>query len=538
MPRPVALLGRAWFCAAIVVAVLAGALRTQGQEFTAPAAGNSPVEEFQQSMEAGKAALESKDYESAADAFSRAIKISDFSPEPFAGRAEALAGLEEYEAADKDFGEALAKNPDYVPALIGRGEMRLELGATDLALADFQQAIEQERGHPRALFGLGKAYVLLGGGDRGVRPLTRHLSLEDETEEKRAESYRLRAQGYAATDKYQEAMQDIEQSLELRPDDYETYSVLALILYRQENFLGAVKSISVAIAKYVPDEKDPQPYIQGYLTKASMLVDLAKEVPGEEVRYQIYEAVIFDCNQLMAQMGDAPQYGPARSAALFSRGVAQRLQGKFDDAIESLTASIDLNPESGEAYFRRGICFFNIGEGQLAVADFQRAAIINLDDPRTRLWEGFAFTQQGKLYDAVRAYGLAIAESDRYVPAYVNRGLVYMQLGSFDKAVMDFDEAIRIEPGAAAHYFKRGVAYSELGEQQKAADSFASAIQFNSKYVPAYRYMAESMNALGLNELADQYSTKADEVEAAEKADELDSSDQAEEPAAADAPAE
>ena len=115
----------------------------------------------------------------------------------------------------------------------------------------------------------------------------------------------------------------------------------------------------------------------------------------------------------------------------------------------------------------------------------------------------------------MRAYGLAIEESDRYVPAYVNRGLVYMQLGQFDKAIKDFDEAIRLEPGAAAHYFKRGVALRQLGDYQKAADSFASAIEFNNKYVPAYRYMADSMTALGLDALADQYRTKADELEAA-----------------------
>jgi tetratricopeptide (TPR) repeat protein len=401
--------------------------------------------------------------------------------------------------------------------LIGRGEMRLELGAADLALADFQQAVEKQRDNARALFGLGKAYALLGGGDRAVRPLTRYLESPDKDEEKLAEAYRLRGQSYAALGKMPEAMQDIQESLKINPDDYQTYAVLAAIMYRQQDFVNALRAITVSIEKYVPDPENPQPYVQGYLTKTSILIDLGDLVPSEETKYQVYEAAVHESDLLLQQLGEAPQYAAIRSAALFGRGVALRLQGNLDDAIDSLSQAIQLNPESAEAYFRRGICYFSIGEERLALADFKQAGIIGIDDPRARLWEGMTYTKKGDLYDAVRAYGQAIAESDRYVPAYVNRGLTYIQLGQFDKAIDDFNEAIRMEPTAAPHYFKRGLAYAELGDPEKAADSFASAIELNNKYVPAYQHMARAMAALGYSELAEQYRAKAEELEAAAK---------------------
>ena len=516
MPSPVVLMGRTWVLGVILAAALGSVLRAQEiLDETAPAATGDPMEQFQQAMTAGQAALDAKEYDAAVDAFSRAIAVSDYPPEPYAGRAMALAGLKDYEAADKDFGEALVKNPESVPALVGRGEMRLELGAADLALADFQQAIEQERSNARALFGLGKAYVLLGGGDRAIRPLTRYLESEAKEEEKLAEVYRLRGQSYAAIDKMPEAMQDIQESLKIDPEDYETYAVLAAILYRQEDLVNSLRSISVAIEKYVPDPENPQPYVQGYLTKTSILIDLAEIIPDEKLKYEAYQAAIFVSEQLLQQVGEAPQYAAIRSAAMFGRGVALRMQGNLDDAIESFSVAIQLNPESAEAYFRRGICYFSIGEERLAIADFKQAGIIGIEDPRARLWEGLTYTKKGEHYEAVRAYGQAIAESDRYIPAYVNRGLTYMQLGEYDKAIDDFNEAIRLEPTAAPHFFKRGVAYAELGDQKKAADSFASAIEFDNKYVPAYRHMADSMTALGHGELADQYRSKAQELEVA-----------------------
>ena len=81
-----------------------------------------------------------------------------------------------------------------------------------------------------------------------------------------------------------------------------------------------------------------------------------------------------------------------------------------------------------------------------------------------RLWEGFAYAKHGEYHEAIRCYGQALVESDRYVPAYVNRGLAYMMLGENDKALTDFNAAVRLEPAEWTHYFKRGMVYERLGQ--------------------------------------------------------------------------
>jgi tetratricopeptide (TPR) repeat protein len=494
--------------AVIVSLALSVGPRADAQE----ADGDSPLEQFQQAMEAGQAALESEDWEAAAEAFTRAIQITDARPEPYAGRGEALFKLEDYDAADKDFGDAILKFNEHLPARLGRGEMRLELNAPELALEDFQVALEQDRSNPRALFGMGKTEALLGGADRSIRPLTRFLEKSEETDDKRAEAFRLRAQGNAALGKFDEALQDIHSSLEINDKDHETYATLGGIFLRQQDYLRALQAINSAIQNYVPDEKAPQPYMQGYLTKASVLIEIGNQETDPETKQMAYHAAIAECDTLLQQMGDQPQYLGARAAALFSRGVALRLLGQFGEAIDNLSEAIQINPEMGEAFFRRGICFHKIGEDRLAISDFKQAATINLGDSRARLWEGFTYTKMGDYYDAIRAYGQAINESDRYTPGYVNRGLVYMLLGEHDKAVADFDEAIRLEPTNAEHYFKRGTALAKQAKHEEAADSFANAIYFDGQHVAAHRHMADSMTALGKSELANQYRSKADSL--------------------------
>ena len=159
-----------------------------------------------------------------------------------------------------------------LPALLGRGKMRLEAQATDLAMQDFQAVLEQDRGNVEALFGLGKCYVLLQGYQQAIKPLTTVIAKDD----KNAEAYRHRAVAYAGLGKYKQAHEDIEKSIQLDPEPYETYFALGTIGLHEEKYEDAAKAMSEAIKRYKPKPDSDEPYAQGYLTKAAILVEAAK----------------------------------------------------------------------------------------------------------------------------------------------------------------------------------------------------------------------------------------------------------------------
>jgi tetratricopeptide (TPR) repeat protein len=480
------------------------------------------TEDVQKMFKDADQAIKDKDYETALknyDTLVRILKQQGFSaqvflPVVYTGRGQAFAGLDDPEAAKADFDEALKENSTHLPALIARGKLYLELGANDVALQDFEAAKEQDRGNPEVMFGLGKAYVLLGGPQQAIKPLTYAIAAD----ENNAEAYRLRAQAYSGVGKNKEADEDIQKSLELNPDDYETYFALATVLLREEKYNESVDAIEESIKRYKPKEEGSDtPYVQGFLTKAAVLLEAAKKEPVDEAKQEVYKQALAECDKLLDQTEDTPAYAQIRGAIEFRRGVCLRLMGRYGDAIAALTAAINSNPDLAEAYFRRGICFYYIDEDDLAVLDFKNAGNLEYQDPRPKLWEGFAFAKKGEYYEAVRAYGEALAESDRYVPAYVNRGLAYMMLKEYDKALKDFNEAVRLEPAEWTHYFKRGMAYERLGKKQEAANSFVSAIRFYDQYPPAFRHAAAALTALGHNDIAQQYREKASELEAEQK---------------------
>jgi tetratricopeptide (TPR) repeat protein len=478
-------------------------------------------EEAQAAAQEGEQAIAAKDYEKAYAAYTKLLQYGSQDPYQraisvlmgYTGRGQALAGMQEFDAAMEEFKLAIDQSSTpFPPALIARGQMFLEAGAAGDALIDFQAAAKSDRGNVQAQFGLGKSYVMLGYAEQSIKPLTRVITAEPQF----AEAYRLRGTGYAGVLKVQEALADLQEAIALNPQDYEAYYTLALVYLREEQFDKAAEELGRAIQHYTPKPgQEGIPYMNGHITLASTYIEYGKKTTDPNAKKAAFQAAIDQSETLLNQMDKRnPAYAPYRAAALHSRGIGERMQGDFGKAIKTFTEAIELNPNLAEAYFRRGICFNLIGEDKMAIADFVQAANLSVEqpDPRANLWEGFTHAKLGDYLEAVRAYGNAIAASNRYTPAFVNRGLAYMQLEEFDKAIADFNEAIRLEPAQAEHYYKRGVAYARQGDYEKASASFATAIALNEKHVDAYRQMASMMQSLGRAELASEYRQKANQL--------------------------
>lgn len=74
-------------------------------------------------------------------------------------------------------------------------------------------------------------------------------------------------------------------------------------------------------------------------------------------------------------------------------------------------------------YSNRGVAYGELGETQKAIADLDKAILIN----------------------------------PNFAEAYYNRGVVYNELGENQKAIADYNQAIRINPNYAEAYYNRGI---------------------------------------------------------------------------------
>lgn len=122
---------------------------------------------------------------------------------------------------------------------------------------------------------------------------------------------------------------------------------------------------------------------------------------------------------------------PDEAAASFNKGKLLAQRKDYPSAIVSYTRAIELSPRWAEVYVQRGIALRMSGQLDQAIEDFDKATELN---PKV--------TQNNR----------AVAQ------AYTNRGQVLAMRFEFDRAINDFDQALKLFPEDLRPYFDRAEA--------------------------------------------------------------------------------
>ena len=142
----------------------------------------------------------------------------------------------------------------------------------------------------------------------------------------------------------------------------------------------------------------------------------------------IIDAVIDGCTAVI-QSGQEP---PEKLATAFdNRGVAYRLKGEYDHALQDYEQAIKLNPGNANAYNNRGIIYRIKGEYGRAIADYDEAIWLRKGD---------------------------------FPAAYYNRALAYADKGDYEQSLRDFDVVMRFDPNNALALYARGQTLLKKGD--------------------------------------------------------------------------
>jgi tetratricopeptide (TPR) repeat protein len=144
----------------------------------------------------------------------------------------------------------------------------------------------------------------------------------------------------------------------------------------------------------------------------------------------IIDTVIDGCTAVI-QSGQEPREKLA--TAFDNRGVAYKLKGEYDRALQDYEQAIRLNPENANAYNNRGVIYRIKGEYGRAIADYDEAIWLTNGD---------------------------------FPAAYYNRALVYAEKGDYEKSLMDFDVVLRFDRRNALALYARGLTLLQKGDSE------------------------------------------------------------------------
>lgn len=182
----------------------------------------------------------------------------------------------------------------------------------------------------------------------------------------------------------------------------------------------------------------------------------------------------------------------------FFKGCNANESGKYNEAINYLTKSLEVFQDEESVYYNRGNAYTNVKKFSNAISDYTKAIEINPSYAEAYNNRGCTYSYLHDYTKAISDCSKAIEINSNYAEAFYNRGLNYCILKKYSEAILDFTKAVDINPNYVKAYFSRGNAYFEgFKEFQKAIFDYTNVIEISPNYLEAYYYRGYAYYMLG-----------------------------------------
>ena len=206
-------------------------------------------------------------------------------------------------------------------------------------------------------------------------------------------------------------------------------------------------------------------------------------------------------NDAIDSATEAIRLNPNFVAAYNIRGNVYTELQEYKRAIADYNRAIEINPNYSDSYFNRGITYSNSNNNGQAISDFNKA--IKLDPKNAEIYNhrGMLYSKLGESQKAIEDYTQSIKLNPNEGKVYNERGIIYFNLNDFDKAMLDFRKAVQLdsENKAYIYHYNIGMCYMNMKNYKQAIEIFTKSIELNPKYINAYQKRGDCYYELHMN---------------------------------------
>ena len=134
-------------------------------------------------------------------------------------------------------------------------------------------------------------------------------------------------------------------------------------------------------------------------------------------------------------------------------GIKDIYEGKFNDAIEKITKSIEVKNDFDVSYFYRAVAHQSLENWDEAMLDYTKSIQLNekMTDAyynRARIILSRKDIKNPKIENAIKDLNKALELDDKFIDAMYALAAVLKKLGKYEEAISYLDRIIKIEPDA------------------------------------------------------------------------------------------
>jgi tetratricopeptide (TPR) repeat protein len=210
-------------------------------------------------------------------------------------------------------------------------------------------------------------------------------------------------------------------------------------------------------------EKDPQMYIVPFLLGEGAL----SVQKWDEAIVQFKKCLDLNPNfdQAMTGLARALMYGE-----------------NLEEAKHWANKALEFNNQNYRAYYELGYIDAKKGDRTAAIADYQKAIVIQPDFAPLRRDLGMIYFQEQNFAEAAKQLAKAIDLGVDDSKLHNFLGIAYSRIGQLQKAVASYQRALKLEPNRAEIHLNLAYAYQRLGQAVSAQKEYEEACRLEQKY--------------------------------------------------------
>jgi tetratricopeptide (TPR) repeat protein len=151
-------------------------------------------------------------------------------------------------------------------------------------------------------------------------------------------------------------------------------------------------------------------------------------------------------------------------------------KGQVNEAIAEYQKALVLQPDYSESHSGLALALLQKGDVDEAIAHFRKALELQPNDANCCYNLGHALLQVGRVDEALAPLQKAVAIKPDFAEAQNNLGIALIQKGKGDEAIIRFQTAIKIKPDFAEAHNNLGTALLQKGQVDEAIHHFQMAL--------------------------------------------------------------
>ncbi|BDC50118.1 hypothetical protein F183_A24340 [Bryobacterales bacterium F-183] len=174
------------------------------------------------------------------------------------------------------------------------------------------------------------------------------------------------------------------------------------------------------------------------------------------------------------------------------------LQKNYSEARESLSLSLEFQPDAAETWFEMGNVLH--AAGSHAEAEERYAGAVALDKSYAEAWYNLGVVRlaQGHVTPARQAFERTVMLRPSHAEAHNNLAITMQATGQWEEAIAHYRQASYLSPSFAAPQYNLGMLLQECGEFEDAAATYATLVEQHPEHTDGCNNLANVFLELGM----------------------------------------